>query len=408
MTCSFSYDENNLLTGHEDFLGSVYTIGYHPTTADLNKITDSLNNDTVYVRDLNGNIITTVRYEGDVDTGTLKEEMDITVDQNGIPIVQSNDVTGRSSSRTVGENGAVDSQTSELGCTTSVAYTDITSTIMPMKFSLVGPSVVDGSIFLPIIPAPTFPIIPYDPLPATSTNAKKQIFRYAYTDSSTQPPTTKAWEMMYYDDGRVAGHTYSLNNVYQYDWEYYYSPYGIEKALIKYYEQLLITIDATTAPNGRMLSMYYQDNTCQTNCFQGEASAAYDPCGNMISLVSHTTGVEVWAKAIDKNSTQAIGIYNPYAIEMPFVGDGAVIPPYEEPIVSPIAFTIGGSGFNVKDHLASNTDLTIAIGENGAHAYIGGDDDCGESLCGEGDEESSDECDMLLSDWIIIVLVAFI
>jgi hypothetical protein len=214
--------------------------------------------------------------------------------------------------------------------------------------------------------------------------------------------------MMYYDDGRVAGHTYSLNNVYQYDWEYYYSPYGIEKALIKYYEQLLITIDATTAPNGRMLSMHYQDNTCQTNCFQGEASAAYDPCGNMISLVSHTTGVEVWAKAIDKNSTQAIGIYNPYAIEMPFVGDGAVIPPYEEPIVSPIAFTIGGSGFNVKDHLASNTDLTIAIGENGAHAYIGGDDDCGESLCGEGDEESSDECDMLLSDWIIIVLVAFI
>jgi hypothetical protein len=28
---------------------------------------------------------------------------------------------------------------------------------------------------------------------------------------------------------------------------------------------------------------------CQTNCFQGEASAAYDPCGNMISLVAQAT-----------------------------------------------------------------------------------------------------------------------
>jgi len=124
---------------------------------------------------------------------------------------------------------------------------------------------------------------------------------------------------------------------------------------------------------------------CQTNCFQGEALAAYDPCGNMISLVTQSTGVEAWARAIDKNSTQAIGLYNPHAVEMPFVGDGTVMPPYEEPIVSPIAFTIGGSGFNVKDHLASNTDLTIAIGENGAHAYIGGDDDCEDEICSEYD-----------------------
>ncbi len=121
---------------------------------------------------------------------------------------------------------------------------------------------------------------------------------------------------------------------------------------------------------------------CQTNCFTGEASSIYDPCGNLISLVAQSTGAEVWARAVDKNSTQAIGLYNPHAIEMPFVGDGTVMPPYEEPIVSPIAFTIGGSGFNVKDHLASNTDLTIAIGQNGAHASIYGDDNCGEEPCG--------------------------
>jgi YD repeat-containing protein len=770
------------------------TFGYHPTTEDLNKITDSLNNDTVYVRDINGNIITATRYEGDVDTGTLKEEMDITVDQNGIPIVQSNDVTGRSSSRTVDENGAVDSQTSELGCTTSVSYTDVTSTIMPMKFSLVDPSVVDGSIFLPIIPAPRFPIMPYDPLPATSTNAKnqtttyayldngapytvtnylnqtvstytyddfgrtstvtsaygktttyqydlnsrvtsiaregqgtvsyvydsvgntleitdpikgtltftynlrgdlltnidgsytrdllgratafsytaggsdsvaytpegyissfnalsytrnslgqltswnnsmngngsaslsytgtgstalglvgsmsgsghvgshlyqydsknwlssftdisknsvplfeysystakeltylnypenlqmhqiwheknitsqvyqntqtqttyasvsqsyvndkltgysynikagmtnfsdtvtpsyvssgamkekldtltysgsgrvitygydeghgrlnslkysdidpntpfalnydsagrltsivdpnsqtissysynannqgllssitytgnksasftwnakKQITNYVYTDNSTQPATTKAWEMTYYDDGRMATHTYSLNNVYQYDWEYYYSPYGIEKALKKYYEQLLITIDATTAPNGRMLSMHYQDNTCQTNCFQGEASAAYDPCGNMISLVSHTTGVEVWARAVDKNSDATIGIYDPFNMEIPFSAQATIHPSYDQPINGPIEFRIPEQGqWELKEQLANLTKVNTTLGEMGVSASSSADDDCGDEMCG-GEFASTctkTECDKLFKN----------
>ena len=57
-------------------------------------------------------------------------------------------------------------------------------------------------------------------------------------------------------------------------------------------------------------------STCQTNCFQGEALAAYDPCGNMISLVANSTGVEAWARAIDKNSDSTIGIYNSYNMEI--------------------------------------------------------------------------------------------
>ena len=156
-------------------------------------------------------------------------------------------------------------------------------------------------------------------------SAKKQLFRYTFTDQSTQPPTTKEWVVSYYDDGRVAGHTYSLNGAYQYEWEYYYSPYGIEEALKKYHEQLLIRIDATTAPNGRMVSMNYQDHTCQIDCFAGEASAIYDPCGNLISLVAQTTGAEVWARAVDKNSNQVIGFYDPYAIELPYIDRKSVV-----------------------------------------------------------------------------------
>jgi hypothetical protein len=243
--------------------------------------------------------------------------------------------------------------------------------------------------------------MPYDPLPATSTNAKKQITNYVYTDNSTQPATTKAWEMTYYDDGRMATHTYSLNNVYQYDWEYYYSPYGIEKALKKYYEQLLITIDATTAPNGRMLSMHYQDNTCQTNCFQGEASAAYDPCGNMISLVSHTTGVEVWARAVDKNSDATIGIYDPFNMEIPFSAQATIHPSYDQPINGPIEFRIPEQGqWELKEQLANLTKVNTTLGEMGVSASSSADDDCGDEMCG-GEFASTctkTECDKLFKN----------
>jgi hypothetical protein len=160
-----------------------------------------------------------------------------------------------------------------------------------------------------------------------------------------------------------SGHVGSQSYPYDHEWKYKYSDFGKTLA-----------------------------TDCQTNCFQGEAFAAYDPCGNMISLVANSTGAEVWARAVDKNSNQAIGSYNPHAIEIPFVGDGTVMPPYEEPIVSPIAFTIGGSGFNVKDHLASNTDLTIWIGDNGANASIYGDDDCEDEMCGDEDWSKYKRC----------------
>jgi YD repeat-containing protein len=217
-------------------------------------------------------------------------------------------------------------------------------------------------------------------------NAKKQITNYVYTDNSTQPATTKAWEMTYYDDGRVATHTYSINDIYQYDWKYYYSPYGIDKALKYNSGQLLITIDATTAPNGRMLSLYYQDHTCQTNCFQGEASAAYDPCGNMISLVANSTGEEVWARAVDKNSDSTIGIYNPFNMEIPFSAQATINPSYDQPINGPIEFQIPEQGqWELKELLANLTKVNTTIGENGVDATIGGDDDCEDGICASRD-----------------------
>jgi hypothetical protein len=140
--------------------------------------------------------------------------------------------------------------------------------------------------------------------------------------------------------------------------------------------------------------MHYQDNTCQTNCFQGEASAAYDPCGNMISLVSHTTGVEVWARAVDKNSDATIGIYDPFNMEIPFSAQATIHPSYDQPINGPIEFRIPEQGqWELKEQLANLTKVNTTLGEMGVSASSSADDDCG-------DYESSEyNCSFIFCCW---------
>ncbi len=49
MTCSFSYDGNNLLTSHDDFLGNEYTIGYEGSSPfKVTSWTDPASNQTTF------------------------------------------------------------------------------------------------------------------------------------------------------------------------------------------------------------------------------------------------------------------------------------------------------------------------------------------------------------------------
>jgi len=132
---------------------------------------------------------------------------------------------------------------------------------------------------------------------------------------------------------------------------------------------------------------------CQTNCFQGEALAAYDPCGNMISLVTQSTGVEAWARAIDKNSDSTIGIYNPYAMEIPFSAQATIHPSYDQPINGPIEFHIPEQGqLDLKELLANMTRVNTTVKENGVDASSSGDDDCGEEPCISPDDKEYAKC----------------
>jgi YD repeat-containing protein len=148
-------------------------------------------------------------------------------------------------------------------------------------------------------------------------NAKQKITQYTYTDTSTQPPAVHAYEITYNDLGKPSLHTYTLNDVYQYEWKYYYSPFGLDK-LEKYVgAQREILIDTTVSKSGKVLSLFYQEDNCQTGmCYTGEASVLYDPCGNLTSLVDQATSTEVYTRAIDKHSGAVIGVYNPFDMEV--------------------------------------------------------------------------------------------
>jgi hypothetical protein len=87
---------------------------------------------------------------------------------------------------------------------------------------------------------------------------------------------------------------------------------------------------------------------CQTNCFQGEASVLYDPCGNMISLVVQST----------------------------------IHPSYDQSINEPIEFHIPEQGqWELKELLANLTKVSTTLGEMGVSADSSADDDCEEDPC---------------------------
>jgi hypothetical protein len=163
-----------------------------------------------------------------------------------------------------------------------------------------------------------------------------------------------------------SGHVGSQSYPYDHEWKYKYSNFGKTLA-----------------------------TACQTNCFQGEAFAAYDPCGNMISLVAQSSG-EVWARAVDKNSDATIGIYNPYNMEIPFSAQATIHPSYDQPINGPIEFHIPEQGqWDLKELLANMTRVNTTIGESGVDASSSGDDDCADEICGEAKTAYDEFCDCM-------------
>jgi YD repeat-containing protein len=160
------------------------SFSYHATTHDLSVQTDALGNETQYLRNLNGMVSEVKMYEGTIGSGVLKSDVTTLLNAVSMSLGTSDSVSGLTTALSYNDNGATTSTESELGCENAISYTDAASAVMASGVDLKAPSKgsVD-SIQPPLIPAPTLPFNPYQPLPATSTNTQGETTTYVYYDN---------------------------------------------------------------------------------------------------------------------------------------------------------------------------------------------------------------------------------
>ncbi|MDD4614347.1 MAG: hypothetical protein PHI40_02935, partial [Caldisericia bacterium] len=150
-----------------------------------------------------------------------------------------------------------------------------------------------------------------------SWNGEKEVQSVTYTTSST----TDQYAFQYDGDGRVTRYILTQNGIQSYQWEFGYDGLGIHTATKTVNEQTTASHVFTTDTTGRPVSTTYQDSSCQTNCFSGEAYMHWDPCGSL-SAMTDASGSLIASFEYDKAYSRKLDEYNPYAIEIPFQFDG--------------------------------------------------------------------------------------
>jgi len=106
----------------------------------------------------------------------------------------------------------------------------------------------------------------------------------------------------------------SVGGIQQETWNFYYGPTGIDKVTRVQGGIQNLSIDYTTDPNGRILSMRYDENV--QGGYHGELLFTYDNFGNMTDLRDNS-GNSVKALLVDPNNV-SITQYNPQGIDNPF------------------------------------------------------------------------------------------
>jgi YD repeat-containing protein len=148
-------------------------------------------------------------------------------------------------------------------------------------------------------------------------NGEKEVQSVTYTTSSS----TDQYAFQYDGDGRVTQYILTQNGIQSYLWEFGYDGLGIRTATKTVNGQTTVSHVFTTDTTGRPVSTTYQDSSCQTNCFTGEAYMHWDPCGSLTAMTD-ASGSLVASFAYDKAYSRKINEYNLYGIEIPFQLDG--------------------------------------------------------------------------------------
>jgi hypothetical protein len=112
---------------------------------------------------------------------------------------------------------------------------------------------------------------------------------------------------------RISQYIKSVGGIQQETWNFYYGPTGIDK--VERFQGGIpnLSIDYTTDPNGRILSMTYTE----AGGYSGELFAVYDNFGNMADL-RESSGNSVKALLVDPNNSTITQYYNPADIDDSF------------------------------------------------------------------------------------------
>ena len=112
---------------------------------------------------------------------------------------------------------------------------------------------------------------------------------------------------------RISQYIKSVGGIQQETWNFYFCPTGIDKVTRVQGGIQNLSIDYTTDPNGRILSMTYTE----TGGYSGELLVTYDNFGNITDLRDNS-GNSVEALLVDPNNSAITQYYNPAGIDNPF------------------------------------------------------------------------------------------
>jgi len=119
---------------------------------------------------------------------------------------------------------------------------------------------------------------------------------------------------------RISQYIKSVGGIQQETWNFYYGPTGIDKVTRTQGGIQNLSIDYTTDPNGRILSMTYTE----TGGYSGELFYTFDSFGNTATLTD-TQGNVIVGYLYDLNNGKIVSEYNPYGIDNLFISEKAII-----------------------------------------------------------------------------------
>jgi hypothetical protein len=150
-----------------------------------------------------------------------------------------------------------------------------------------------------------------------SWNGQGQISQLQADDNGT----VTSFSFSYNTRGKLASYSKSEGGITTEQWYLFHGPQGLEKAQRLQYGMLNLTLDFTTDPRGRILSMTHTPSGGAQG-YTGEVYFHYDNAGNT-SLLTNASGAPLASFQYELFSGMLINDWNPQNITFPWIGGGS-------------------------------------------------------------------------------------